>query len=73
MKKFLLSVIGVAALTSCMNTETVSSGGVPPAYYTDWDRAVRVDVDMQNMYVGTPQKIEKPIDMYMAMALALKI
>ncbi len=72
MKKFLLSVIGVAALTSCMNTETVSSGGVPPAYYTDWDRAVRVDVDMQNMYVGTPQKIEKPIDMYMAMALALK-
>ncbi len=72
MKKFLLSVIGVAALASCMNTETVSSGGVPPAYYTDWDRAVRVDVDMQNMYVGTPQKIEKPIDMYMAMALALK-
>ena len=72
MKKFLLSVIGVAALTSCMYTETVSSGGVPPAYYTDWDRAVRVDVDMQNMYVGTPQKIEKPIDMYMAMALALK-
>lgn len=72
MKKFLLSVIGVAELASCMNTETVSSGGVPPAYYTDWDRAVRVDVDMQNMYVGTPQKIEKPIDMYMAMALALK-
>lgn len=42
------------------------------AYYSDWDRAVRADVDMQNMYAGTPSKITKPIDMYMAMALALK-
>lgn len=40
--------------------------------YSDWDRAVRVDVDMQNMFVGQPRKIKKPIDMYMAMALALK-
>jgi len=72
MKKFFLLVIGIAALASCQNAENVSGTGVPPAYYTDWDRAVRVDVDMQNMYVGTPQKIEKPIDMYMAMALALK-
>lgn len=42
------------------------------AYYHDWDSAVRVDVDLQNMYESTPTKIEKPIDMYMAMALALK-
>ncbi len=42
------------------------------AYYSDWDAAVRVDVDLQNMYQATPGKIEKPIDMYMAMALALK-
>jgi hypothetical protein len=27
---------------------------------------------MQNMFVATPRKIEKPIDMYMAMALAVK-
>lgn len=40
--------------------------------YTEWDRAIRVDTDMQNMYTATPSNIEKPIDMYMAMALALK-
>lgn len=74
MKKILLSVVGAGlALTACMSNDNGYNGnGTPPAYYTDWDRAVRVDVDMQNMYVGTPQKIEKPIDMYMAMALALK-
>lgn len=47
--------------------------GVPaPAAYTDWDRAIRIDTDMQTMYSNTPRKIEKPIDMYMAFALALK-
>lgn len=46
--------------------------GAMPAYYSDWDSAVRLDVDLQNMYQATPSKIEKPIDMYMAMALALK-
>lgn len=45
---------------------------VMSAYYSDWDRAVRADVDMQNMYIGTPSQISKPVDMYMAMALALK-
>ncbi|MDR1026507.1 MAG: hypothetical protein LBL47_03815, partial [Lactobacillus sp.] len=40
--------------------------------YSEWDRVLRADTDMQNMYVSTPRKIEKPIDMYMAMALALK-
>ena len=42
------------------------------AYYRDWDAAIRVDVDLHNMYEATPTKIEKPIDMYLAMALALK-
>lgn len=46
--------------------------GPVSAYYSDWDAAVRVDVDLQNMYQATPSKIDKPIDMYMAMALALK-
>ena len=43
-----------------------------PAAYTDWDRAIRIDADMQTMYAATPRKIEKPIDLYMSMALALK-
>lgn len=42
------------------------------AYYRDWDAAIRADVDLHNMYEATPTKIEKPIDMYTAMALALK-
>ncbi len=50
------------------NIESVA----PLAYYSDWDRAVRADADMQNMFVATPRKITKPIDMYMAMALSLK-
>lgn len=71
MNKFLLSVMAaVLMLTACGQND---SGSRPsPAYYTDWDRAIRVDVDMQNMFVRSPRKIEKPIDMYMAMALALK-
>ena len=73
MNKILISAIGVIlALGGCVNSNQEITSETPPAYYTDWDRAVRVDVDMQNMYVGTPRKIEKPIDMYMAMALALK-
>lgn len=43
-----------------------------PASYSDWDRAIRIDTDLQTMYANTPRKIEKPIDMYMAFALALK-
>ena len=64
----------VSLLTACSVTkeEPVIEAPVMSAYYSDWDRAVRADVDMQNMYIGTPSKISKPIDMYMAMALALK-
>ena len=42
------------------------------AYYRDWDAAIRADVDMHNMYESTPMIIEKPIDMYTALALAIK-
>ena len=42
------------------------------AYYRDWDAAIRADVDMHNMYESTPIIIEKPIDMYTALALAIK-
>ena len=67
------AVLGfLAACSTDRTTEPVIDAPVMSAYYSDWDRAVRADVDMQNMYVGTPSKITKPIDMYMAMALALK-
>lgn len=62
----------LAACSSSNNDAVISDAPVMSAYYSDWDRAVRADVDMQNMYMGTPSKITKPIDMYMAMALALK-
>ena len=70
MKKILV-FLAAAALTACM-MKTELTGVPEPVSYTDWDRAIRVDVDMQNMYSTMPRKIEKPIDMYMAMALALK-
>ncbi len=78
MKKTLLLLLLVPVLISaCSKSEDgfeVSDAlAVPaPVAYTDWDRAIRVDADMQTMYAASPQKIEKPIDMYMAMALALK-
>ena len=76
MKKILAFVLsGVIAVSACSRDDyTVSNErGVPaPVSYTDWDRAIRLDVDMQTMYASSPRKIEKPIDMYMAMALALK-
>ena len=62
----------LAACSSSNNDPVVVDAPVMSAYYSDWDRAVRADVDMQNMYMGTPSKITKPVDMYMAMALALK-
>lgn len=77
MKKFLSSIIlSAMCVTACATPEPepieVMVQGPEPVYYSDWDRAIRVDVDMQNMFVDAPQKIEKPIDIYMAMALALK-
>lgn len=73
MKKLLLfSIMGLISVVSCTSGNRRSASVPTPVAYTDWDRAIRVDVDMQNMYAATPRKIEKPIDMYMAMALALK-
>jgi len=62
----------LAACSSHDKDPVIAEAPVMSAYYSDWDRAVRADVDMQNMYAGTPSQITKPIDMYMAMALALK-
>ncbi|MBR3661710.1 MAG: hypothetical protein IKN67_00325 [Alphaproteobacteria bacterium] len=76
MKKLLSFIVGILAVVSCAkkdNTTTYTYTDTPSAaYYSEWDKAIRYDVDMQNMYANTPRKIEKPIDMYMAMALALK-
>ena len=75
MKKIICFIGAVASfLAACSTTEPIQTIEAPvlSAYYSDWDRAVRADVDMQNMYIDTPSKITKPIDMYMAMALAIK-
>ncbi len=74
MKKITILVSILALLiTACSGFSDVQEVDIPaPASYTDWDRAIRVDTDMQTMYAATPRKIQKPIDMYMAFALALK-
>ena len=77
MKKTLLSTALVAFMfCGCSPQNDVKfsdATAVPaPVAYTDWDRAIRVDTDMQTMYAATPRRIETPIDMYMAMALTLK-
>lgn len=76
MKKFICFIGAcsglLAACSSTTSQQQVIDAPVMSAYYSDWDRAVRADVDLQNMYIATPSKITKPIDMYMAMALALK-
>ncbi len=69
-KSFLIGMMALL-ITSCSNSYNEVS--VPaPASYTDWDRAIRIDADMQSMYASMPSHITKPIDMYMAFALALK-
>ena len=79
MKKFLYMIIGVLAVVACSQHKNQYAdqyqlyGYTPnPAYYSDWDSAMRYDTDMQNMYAKSPTKIDKPLDMYMTMALALK-
>ena len=50
MKKIFCFVASVMMLVSC-NLQNNNRQGLPnPAYYSDWDRAIRIDVDMQNMY-----------------------
>ena len=78
MKKLYCLMLVVLAAAGCINrqesanTASYVNNGPDAAYYSDWDKAIRYDADMQNMYANTPTKIEKPIDMYMTMALALK-
>ncbi len=76
MKKIIFFTGALAGLlAACSTTKTqeeVVEAPVMSAYYSDWDKAVRADTDLQNMYIGTPSQISKPVDMYMAMALALK-
>lgn len=72
MKKIhILCILATFLAVSC--SKNYNEISLPaPASYTDWDRAIRIDTDMQSMYANTPSKITKPIDMYMAFALALK-
>ncbi|MDO4161440.1 MAG: TolC family protein [Pseudomonadota bacterium] len=71
MKKLLFLMLGLLAAAGCSDSE-YNAKKPDAAYYSDWDRAIRYDVDMQNMYANAPLKLEKPLDMYMSMALALK-
>lgn len=76
MKKLVAFVMAGMILTNaCSFQDSSDNNGekLPaPVAYSDWDRAIRTDVDMQTMFTNAPRKIERPIDMYMAMALALK-
>lgn len=73
MKKLLFLMLGLLTAAGCADKKDAQyTNGPDAAYYSDWDRAIRYDVDMQNMYANAPLKLEKPIDMYMSMALALK-
>ena len=76
MKKMLCLMVGVLSTVSCMRDK--SDNRYQPvsqpdaAYYSDWDSAIRYDTDMQDMYSESPSKLEKPLDLYMTTALALK-
>lgn len=76
MKKILSFTLVILALAACtakpLKNNVYNVSKETHDYYTEWDRAIRIDADMQNMYLSAPRKIEKPIDMYMAMAWALK-
>lgn len=72
MKKLLFLMLGILAAAGCSDKENYNNKQPDAAYYSDWDRAIRYDVDMQNMYANAPLKLEKPLNMYMSMALALK-
>lgn len=52
--------------------DSSAAGTTNQAYADDWNSTIRYDTDMQNMYASSPTKFDKPLDMYMVMALALK-
>ncbi len=86
MKKLLCLMICALSILSCAQNQQkyyqeqqtqyiqqyVEPSGPTAAYAEDWNTAIRYDADMQNMYAKSPTIIEKPLDMYMTMALALK-
>ncbi len=87
MKKLLCLAVCALSLISCAENQqkyyqeqqaqyiqqyTTVPSGPAAAYAEDWNSAIRYDADMQNMYAKSPTIIDKPLDMYMVMALALK-
>jgi len=70
MKRF--SFYTVMTLSLLALVSACSSTSSKTAKYTEWDRAIRVDTDLHNMFGAAPTKINEPIDMYMAMALSIK-
>ena len=88
MKKLLCLMICALSVISCANNQhryyqeqqaqyiqqyvETEPSGPTAAYAENWNTAIRYDADMQNMYAKSPTVIEKPLDMYMTMALALK-
>jgi hypothetical protein len=70
MKRF--SNFSVIVLSLLTLVSACSSTAPKKATYTEWDRAIRVDTDLHNMFGASPTKINEPIDMYMAMSLAIK-
>ena len=60
MRKIICFMGAIAVfLAACSSVETepdvvITEAPVMSAYYSDWDRAVRADVDMQNMYLKLP-------------------
>lgn len=86
MKKLLCLMICALSVVSCAKNQQkyyqeqqaqyiqqyTTAAGPTAAYAENWNSAIRFDADMQNMYAQSPTIIEKPLDMYMTMALALK-
>ncbi len=86
MKKLLCLMICALSVISCAKNQQkyyqeqqaqyiqqyTTVAGPEAAYAENWNSAIRFDADMQNMYAQSPTVIEKPLDMYMTMALALK-
>lgn len=86
MKKLLCLMICALSVVSCAKNQQkyyqeqqaqyiqqyTTVAGPEAAYAENWNTAIRFDADMQNMYAQSPTVIEKPLDMYMTMALALK-
>ena len=47
------------AVSGCAKNDSSYKNGPDAAYYSDWDRAVRYDVDMQNLWIVQSKFISK--------------